>query len=158
MDLRTRYPRSPREKLAGYVHLGRMIDKCCAVLAGTQGEYIYPCPLDNRLLEFAGTTAEEFTEAVKGRTDEARERSDDAIVEWFRKTAEPHIAAEIEQWNEMMLTGGPDTEDKWAYFRKQRDAIDPSRTDITSWADLLDLDEKRPVPKRTGLVVKGIER
>ena len=155
MDLRTHYPRSVREKLAGYVHLARMIDKCRAVLVGTHGEYIYPCPMDKRLLEFIGITPEQFTEAVKGRTDEARERSDDAIVEWFRKTAEPHIAAEIERWNEMMLTRGPDTEEKWAYFRSQRDAIDPSRTDITSWADLLDLEEKRPVPKRTALVVEG---
>ncbi len=144
MDLRTRYPRSVREKLAGYVHLGRMIDKCRAVLAGTQGEYIYPCPLDNRLLEFAGITAEQFTEAERGRSDQA-------VVEWFRTTAKPRSVDEIEQWNEMMLTRGPDTEEKWAYFKKQRDAIDPSRTDITSWADLLDLDEKRPVPKRTAI-------
>ncbi len=155
MDLRTHHPRSVREKLAGYVHLARMIDKCRAVQAGTHGEYIYPCPMDKRLLEFVGITPEQFTEAVGGRPDEARERSDDAIVEWFRKTAEPHIAAEIERWNEMMLTRGPDTEEKWAYFKKQRDAIDPSRTDITSWADLLDLDEKRPVPKRTTAMAGG---
>jgi hypothetical protein len=142
MDLRTRFPRSVREKLAGYVHLGRMIDKCRAVLAGTQGEYIYPCPLDNRLLEFAGITAEQFTEAIRGRSDQA-------VAEWLRNTAKSRSPDEIEQWNTMMLTRGPDTEEKWAYFKKQRDAIDPSRTDITSWADLLDLDENRPVPKRT---------
>ena len=158
MDLREQFPRSVREKLAGYVHLARMIDKCRATLAGTQGDYIYPCPLDKRLLEFAGITAEQFTEAMRGRSDQARERSDDAIVEWFRKTAKPRSADEIEQWNILMLTRGPDTEEKWAYFKKQRDAIDRSRTDITSWADLLDLDEKRPVPKRTGLGVKGVER
>ncbi|MEK6526019.1 MAG: DUF5069 domain-containing protein, partial [Nitrospirota bacterium] len=99
MDLRSHYPRSVREKLAGYVHLARMIDKCRAVLAGMQGEYIYPCPMDKRLLEFVGITPEQFTEAVGGRPDEARERSDSAIVDWFRKTAEPHIAAEIERWN-----------------------------------------------------------
>ena len=155
MDLRTHYPRSVREKLAGHVHLSRMIDKCRAVLAGTQGEYIYPCPMDKRLLEFSGITPEQFTEAVKGRTDEARERSDNKIVEWFRKTTTPHSAAEIQQWNEMMLTRGPDTEEKWAYFRSQRDAIDPSRTDITSWADLLDLEEKRPVPNRKAAVAGG---
>ncbi len=155
MDLRTHYPRSVREKLADYVHLARMIDKCRAVLAGTQGEYIYPCPMDKRLLEFIGITPEQFTEPVKGRTDEARERSDNAMVEWFLKTTTPHVAAEIERWNVMMLTRGPDTEEKWAYFRSQRDAIDPSRTDITSWSDLLDLEEKRPVPKRKATVAGG---
>jgi hypothetical protein len=148
MDLRTSYPRSVRDKLAGYVHLARMIDKCRATLASTQGEYIYPCPLDQRLLDFAGITPEQFTEAVRRRTDQA-------IADWFRKAAKPHSPTEIEQWNDMMLTRGPDTEEKWAYFRSQRDAIDPSRADITCWADLLDLDEKRPVPRQMGKTVGG---
>lgn len=148
VDLRSHYPRSVREKLAGYAHLARMIDKCRAVLAGTQGEYIYPCPMDQRLLEFAGITPEQFTDAVRGRTDEA-------IADWFRKAAKPHNTEEIEQWNEVMLTRGPDTEEKWEYFRTLRDAIDPNRTDITTWADLLDLDEKRPVPIRKTTVAGG---
>ncbi len=148
LDLRSSYPRSVREKLAGYVHLARMIDKCRAVLAGTQGEYIYPCPMDKRLLEFAGITPELFTEAVRGKTD-------NAIADWFRRTAKPHATAEIEQWNGMMLTRGPDTDEKWAYFKELRDVIDPSRTDITGWADLLDLDEKRPVPRRRAAAIRG---
>lgn len=143
MDLRKNYPRSPREKLAGYVHLPRMLDKCRATLAGTQGEYIYPCPMDQRLLDFAGLTAEQFTNAVRSAKDDA------AVAEWFMKAAKPHSPAEIEQWNEQFLRRGPDTEEKKTYFRQLRDAIDPTRTDITSWADLLDLEEQRPVPKRT---------
>jgi len=148
MDLRVHYPRSIREKLAGHVHLARMIDKCRAVLAGTQGDYVYPCPLDERLLDFAGLTPEQFTEAVRDRTDET-------IADWFRRTARPHRPGEIEAWNGMMLTRGPETDEKRAYFASQRDAIDPSRTDITAWADLLDLDEKRPVPKRNPSAVGG---
>ncbi|MEW6245880.1 MAG: DUF5069 domain-containing protein [Nitrospirota bacterium] len=142
MDLRTVHPRSPREKLAGYAHLARMIDKCRAVLAGTQGDYIYPCPMDKRLLDFAGLTAEQFTEAVHARA------SDQAVVAWFVEHAARHSPAEIEACNEMLLTRGPDTEEKWEYFKKCRDAVDPTRTDITSWADLLDLEEGRPVPVR----------
>ena len=42
MDLRKGYPRSMRVKMESYVHLARMIDKCRAVLVGTEGEYIYP--------------------------------------------------------------------------------------------------------------------
>ena len=49
MDLRRRFPRSMRVILEGYAHLARMIDKCRAVLAGTEGEYVYPCPMDDRL-------------------------------------------------------------------------------------------------------------
>lgn len=128
-----------REKLAGYVHLARMIDKCRAVLGGTQGEYIYPCPIDRRLLEFAGLEADQFLQAVQGHTDEA-------VVSWFLTTGTPHPHPEIEDWNNGMLTRGPDTEEKWAYFRRCLEAVDPNRTDITSWADLLDLEEGRPVP------------
>ncbi|OGW66684.1 MAG: hypothetical protein A3H49_00295 [Nitrospirae bacterium RIFCSPLOWO2_02_FULL_62_14] len=143
MDLRKAYPRSPREKLAGYVHLPRMLDKCRATLAGMQGEYIYPCPMDQRLLDFAGITGEQFSNAARGK--------DDAVVaEWFKKAAKPHSSDEIERWNQGFLTAGPDTDEKRDHFKKLRDAIDPARTDITAWADLLDLDEKRPVPKRGG--------
>jgi len=68
MDLRTTYPRSIRERVAGYVHLGRMIDKCRAVHAGMQGDYVYPCPMDQRLLQFAGISSESFLHAAHGRT------------------------------------------------------------------------------------------
>ena len=34
------------------------------------------------------------------------------------------------------------------YFLKLRNEVAPDRTDVTTWADLLDLDEKRPVPQR----------
>jgi hypothetical protein len=144
MDLRHQYPRSIRERSGGYVHLGRMIDKCRALQAGMQGDYVYPCPLDQRLLQFAGMSAETFAREVSSRTDQE-------MVGWFEIHAMPHSQAEIEAWNEMMLTAGPDTEEKWTYFKKTRDAIDPHRTDITTWADLLDLDEQRAVPSRNGL-------
>lgn len=143
MDLRKNYPRSPREKLAGYVHLPRMIDKCRATLAGTQGEYKYPCPLDQELLEFSGIKAEQFTATVRGTKD------DRAVADWFKKTAKPHSADEIERWNQTFLNAAPETDEKRAYHRGLVNAIDPSRTDITTWVDMLDLDEKRPVPKRT---------
>ncbi|TLY17791.1 MAG: DUF5069 domain-containing protein [Nitrospirae bacterium] len=149
MDLRVHYPRSVREKLAGYVHLARMIDKCRAVLTGTQGEYIYPCPMDRRLLEFAGLEADQFTQTVQARS------SDQAVADWFAENAAQRSQAEIEAWNEMMLTRGPDTEEKWQYFKSILEAVDSSRTDIISWTDLLDLEEKRSVPKRQTTISTG---
>jgi hypothetical protein len=143
MDLRTGFPHSMRVKMAGYVHLARMIDKCRAVLAGTEGEYIYPCPMDDRLMEFADITADQFTAAVKANP------SDEAVVKWFTRTAKWHPPAELEAWNRMMLNRGPNAPAKQEYFNKLRDAVDPSRTDLTSWADLQDLEEGRAVPKRT---------
>lgn len=148
MDLRRQYPRSIRERLAGYVHLGRMIDKCRALQAGMEGDYVYPCPLDKRLLQFVGISSEVFAREVRSRTD--RE-----MVVWFEINATPHTPTEIEAWNETMLTAEPDTDEKWAYFKKTRDAIDPRRRDITTWADLLDLDEKRIVPSRNSDVTGG---
>jgi hypothetical protein len=131
-----------RSKLEGYVHLARMIDKCRAVLAGTEGEYIYPCPMDERLMEFAGITADQFTAAVKANP------SDGAVARWFTQVAKTHPPAELEAWNRMMLSRGPSSPQSMVKFKKYRDAVDPSRTDLTAWSDLQDLEEGRTVPKR----------
>jgi Domain of unknown function (DUF5069) len=132
-----------RVKMAGYVHLARMIDKCRAVLAKTEGEYIYPCPMDDRLMEFAGITADQFTATVKTNP------SDDTVAKWLTQTAKTHTPAELESWNRMMLSRGPSSPASIVKFKKYLDAIDPSRTDLTAWADLQDLEEGRTVPKRT---------
>lgn len=142
VDLRTGYPRSLHERVGGYVHLARMIDKCRAKLSGTIGEYLYPCPLDQRMLEFAGIDPDQFL-------DQVRQHSDEAIVHWWTVTAKPHSDDEREAWNQAMETRSPDTEEKWAYFRRVRDKLDPTRSDIVTWADLLDLEEGRTVPRRT---------
>lgn len=141
MDLRAGYPRSLRERLGGYVHLARMLDKCRAKLAGTIGDYIYPCPLDQRLLDFAGIDPDQLLEQVRRQPDEA-------VVRWWTATAKPRTEAEQEAWNRELLARGPDSEEKWAYFRSVRDQLDPTRTDIVTWADLLDLEEGRQVPRR----------
>ncbi|MGC3972779.1 MAG: DUF5069 domain-containing protein [Nitrospira sp.] len=142
MDLRTTFPRSMKTRLAGYVHLARMIDKCRAVLAGTEGEYIYPCPMDERLLDYAGITAEQFTAAVKANV------TDEGVAEWLQRTATPHERAELEEWNRRLLERGPSSPESETKFKKYRDAVDPLRTDITAWSDLQDLEEGRTVPRR----------
>ena len=143
MDLRKTFPRSMREQLEGHVHLARMIDKCHAVLADTEGEYIYPCPMDERLMEFVGITADQFTATVTSN------QTDEGVAQWFRKTAKAHAPAELDAWNRMMLNRGPSTPASMARFKKYLDAVDPSRTDLTAWADLQDLEEGRTVPKNT---------
>ena len=84
MDLRKDFPRSMRVKMEGYVHLARMIDKCRAVLAETEGEYIYPCPMDDRLIKFSGITDKEFTATVKANP------TDEGVAQWFKKASTPH--------------------------------------------------------------------
>ncbi len=131
-----------RHQLGGYAHLARMIDKCRAVLSGTEGEYIYPCPLDEALLEFAGIASADFTEAVKAHPD------DQGVVDWFLGAAKPHTAAEREAWNQALLQRRPSSPESAERFKQYRDAVDPTRTDVTTWADLQDLEERRPVPRR----------
>jgi hypothetical protein len=142
MDLRKDFPRSMKFKLAGHVHLARMIDKCRAVLARTEGEYIYPCPMDERLMEFVGMTSDQFTAAVKAHSTDA------GVVKWFEQTAQPHQPAELEEWNQKLLARGPSSPESAARFKKYLAAVDPSRTDITAWSDLQDLEEGRVVPRR----------
>ena len=143
MDLRNAFPRSMSEKLEGHVHLARMIDKCRALLAGTEGDYIYPCPMDERLMDFVGIAADQFTATVESNP------TDEGVAQWFQKTVKTHSPAELEAWNRMMLTRGPSTPKKQDSFKKLRDAVDPLRTDLTAWADLQDLEEGRLVPKRS---------
>ena len=131
-----------RAKLEGHVHLARMIDKCRAVLAGTEGEYIYPCPMDVRLLDFAGLTDAQFTAAVRSHP------TDEGVAAWFRQTATRHSTVELEDFNQTLLQRGPSSPESAKKFKQYLDAIDPSRTDLTAWSDLQDLEEGRDVPRR----------
>ena len=51
----------------------------------------------------------------------------------------------------MMLSLGPDTEDKRSYLKNDARRAGPHRTDIITWDDLLDIEERRPVPDRGGV-------
>lgn len=93
-------------------------------------------------MEFAGITSDQFTAAVKSHL------TDETIAQWFREIAKPHNASELEHWNDLMLTRGPSSPEKQQYFNQLRDAVDPSRTDLTAWSDLQDLEEGRTVPRR----------
>lgn len=142
MDLRSQYPRSPRALLGGYVHLARMIDKCRAVQAGTEGDYIFPCPMDQALLDFIGVQAEEFAKSVRGKDEQQ-------IIQWLSIHSTSHSLEEIAQWNEALLTRAPDSEEKLAYFTQCLEKVSPTRIDIRTWADLLDIEEGRSVPIRS---------
>ena len=139
LDLTRQFPRSPREILGGYVHLARMLDKARAKAAGTHGEYIYPCPLDQALLEFTKVGPDAFYK-------EAQKRDDREFLTWFQGIAEPKNPPEIENWNQTFLNRKPRNEDSLRRFIETRTRLAPHRTDITCWPDLLDLEEGREVP------------
>ena len=142
MDLTKTYPRSVRDKHLGLVQVGRTIDKGKAANAGTIGEYSYDCPMDKHLFEYLGITGDGLLEALKKGGDTAA----DAYLKPFVAKKSP---AEIETFNRDWLEYGPSPgSDGEKYFLNLRSQVAPDRTDVKSWADLLDLDEKRPVPVR----------
>ncbi len=56
---------------------------------------------------------------------------------------------EIRAFNAEFLTHAPEPGSGGEqYFLELRGQVAPERTDVTTWADLLDLDEKRDVPVR----------
>src|SRR6059036_1950379 len=80
-DLTKRPPRSPRVRLGGYVILPRCLDKCRATIAGTEGEYHYACPLDQRFLQFAGINPDALKKQV------ASGKSDWDVLQWINANA-----------------------------------------------------------------------
>jgi hypothetical protein len=142
MDLTKTYPASVREEMHGIVQLKRTLDKGKAVAAGTAGEYHYNCPMDKHLFEFLGIDHEALLEKIKTG-------SDADVSAYVAPFVHAKSAAEISAFNADWLNYAPEAgSDGEKFFLKLRSEVAPDRTDVTSWADLLDLDEKRPVPQR----------
>ncbi len=140
MDLTKNYPRSPKEKMNGIVSLARMTDKARAYNEGTLGEYDYDCPHDKPVLDFLGVDAATFAKKAGELDDAVLERW---IEDEFMSRKTPaQIAAFNFERHDWRPGPGPGEE----YFKELREHIAPGRDDIVTWFDLLDLDEKRPVP------------
>ncbi|MGB8170982.1 MAG: DUF5069 domain-containing protein [Chthoniobacteraceae bacterium] len=134
-DLTQRPPRSTRARLGGYVLLPRMLDKGRAEIAGKGGEYHFNCPLDQRILGFLGIDAEPL------RAELAKGKGDGEILEWIKANQRnKHTAAEIEAWSDEQGKRVPDA-DSQEFFNELLQGAGPHRTDIKTWADLLDLDD-----------------
>ncbi|HTD36873.1 MAG TPA: DUF5069 domain-containing protein [Candidatus Limnocylindrales bacterium] len=142
-DLTTSYPRSVREKYLGVVQLGRAVDKGIALAGGLNGEYNFDCPMDKGVFGFLGVEGDALLGAIKGAQSESEI---EAYLKPFVAKKSPH---EIEAFNAEFLGHGPAPgSPAEAYFLELRGEVAPDRTDVTTWPDLLDLDEKREVPRR----------
>jgi hypothetical protein len=141
MDLTKTAPRSVGETMLGIVQLARTTDKAKAVAHGRVGEYRYDCPMDQGLFEYLGMDAKEFLNIVKTARD-------DSGIEAYAKTfVAKRDPRDIEAFNQKWLSAVP-TGESLRHFEELRAKIAPERTDVVSWADLLDLDEGRAVPHR----------
>ena len=135
-DLTKQSPRSPRVRLGGYVILPRMLDKGRATINGRNGDYHYACPLDQRLLDFAGIDPETLKKQL------ADGKGDWEILEWFNansktKPSQPEILA----WSAVQERRVPADPESRAYFNELHSKAAQHREDIESWFDLLDLDD-----------------
>ena len=136
MDLSRAFPRSPKQEMAGLVHLPRMIDKGRAYKENKLATYIFPCPLDGIILNFLRVDSEVFANMT-------RDKKDEEINDWAKKITESKSQSDLDFINKQILDRRPDSEDRLDYFNDLRNKIDPSRTDVDTWADLIDLEEGR---------------
>jgi Domain of unknown function (DUF5069) len=143
MDLTKSYPRSVHDRIDGVVMIARTTDKAKAKANGNLGEYHYNCPMDQAVFGLLGIDHEAFLEKVKNAKNDGEI---EAYVKGFVAKADP---AAIERFNSAFVnTPPPAGSDSEKYFLELRNQVAPDRKDVTAWADLLDLDEKRPVPHR----------
>jgi hypothetical protein len=135
-DLTRHPPRSPRVRLGGFVHLPRLLDKTRAVVAGRQGEYQFPCPLDERFFAFTGIPSPAFVEAVRAGHNDAD------MLAWVRaRLTPPRSAAEIVAWSDALEASGADNVRRHNTVAADITRFAPGRDDIHSAFDRLDLDD-----------------
>lgn len=139
-DLRSQPPRSPHEKLAGYVTAARILDKCRSTLLGINGEYDYwPCSFAREFFAFTGLTPERFQAfAATGANDQE-------FAEWLTAAAIQRPEIEIIRWNnrmrDMRLSDMSDKAQEFleTYIPK---FIPPNRR-VYTFFDVFDIEEKR---------------
>jgi hypothetical protein len=135
-DLTKQPPRSARVRLGGYAILARCLDKGRATINGKNGEYHFACPLDQRFLEFAGVDAEALKKEL------AAGKGDGEILEWIQANAKHKRGDwEILAWSAYQDQRAPAEIEGREYLHGLHSKIAPKREDITSWLDLLDVDD-----------------
>lgn len=136
-DLTAHPPRSARCRLGGYVLLPRMLDKCRATIAGKNGSYRFACPSDQRILGFLGIEPEALQSEV------ARGKGDGDILAWITANqSRPHAPWEIQQWSQYQERRGPESDaESLQDFAAQVGELSKTRSDISSWMDLFDLED-----------------
>ena len=132
-------PRSPNERLGGYVHLARLIDKARLHRQGLLDGYNYKTVgFDKHLLAFLKIDPDAF-EKVANELE-----MDDAVLQWIEQNGTRHTPEEIERWNRAMISRHPDTAEKKARFvHFLKEAGGEGRKDIRTYFDLIEFDEGR---------------
>jgi hypothetical protein len=133
------HPRSPHEKLGGYVHLPRLIDKARLHRKGLLNGYNYKTVgFDKHFLAFLNLDGDAFEE-IANKLD-----TDGAILKWVQENGARHSPEAIEQWNQAMISRHPDTAEKKARFlHVLKEVGGEGCKDIRTYFDLIEFDEGR---------------
>ena len=116
--------------------LPRMLDKGRAHLAGKIGEYKFACPLDQEFINFVGIDPQKVLQLLK------EGKGDGEILDWILANAEQK-RSQFEAWNwsayhDQRAAGEVE---KREFFHELHKEYGPNRKDISTWFDLLDLDD-----------------
>lgn len=130
--------RSPRDKAMGLVHLPRLIDKVRLASRGELPGYNYlTTGFDKHLLDLLDVKPAAFEAAVLAAPN------DDAVIRWLEANAKRLADEDKDAFNRRILAIGPTDEKRRQRFRVLLDETDPTRTEIASFAELIDLAEGR---------------
>jgi hypothetical protein len=139
------YPRSPKALLGGIAHLRRFIDKIRLRNAGQIQDYNYmTVGFDKYLAEFLGIDAKAFEQRVlAGGTDEE-------LLTWVQANGKSVTEAEVRLFSQNLLKAGPKDEDTHRRFQGRlydiavkRGVPVTSLPPVSTWADVIELDEER---------------
>ena len=93
---------------------------------------------DRHLLAFLGVVGDEFEAAVD------RLASDEQVLRWLRSQGVSHTAAEIEAWNQAMVSKRPDSPEKQERFSQILRQVGGSENcGVHTYFDLIDFEERR---------------
>ena len=140
-DLRSAFPRSPRETLAGYVIAARIVDKARAALLDQLGEYHYglDVSMDKVFFDFTGLTADALKAFV------ATGANDEAVAGWITANARSQPRIEIIKWNNRLRDLRPSEAPEYAqeYMEDYVPAHLPKNRPVYVWFDIYDIEEGR---------------
>ena len=135
-DLSKVAPHSPRARVAGFVIVSRAVDKCRASMAGTPGEYLYDCPLDNLLFDFKGITGQEFKTAVQDSMYY------EEVGAWLHANGTPKTAVEINSWSDETEAASPMRNPERRSYFIQSCSVLGLNPQMNTTFDLLEADDR----------------
>jgi Domain of unknown function (DUF5069) len=137
------FPRSPREMMAGWIYLPRLVDKIRLHLRGQlhadyQENFLHK-GFDSRWMSAAGLAPDSFVDVVRNSP------TDGQVCDWVRLNVNSQRAAERAAFNLALPQSGRDPDpavQARLQFRKEQLGM-LQRDDIQTFFDCIDADEGR---------------